>query len=113
MIFLGISKSRRKHKFVDDKEYLVVGFSYNHTSYCIPLQRFLYAWFIGDVPDGMVVDHIDNNPFNNSLDNLQLLTQGENLKKRFRDNPDNCRNQFDVIKKRELNSKIGDAYKEA
>ena len=77
------------------------------------LSRFLYAWFLGDIPEGMVVDHIDNDPFNNKLENLQLLTPEENLKKRFEDNPDNCRNQFDVIKKRELNSKIGNAYKEA
>ncbi len=61
----------------------------------------------------MEVDHIDNDPFNNKLENLQLLTPEENLKKRFIDNPDACRNQFDVIKKRELNSKIGNAYKEA
>ena len=34
-----------------------------------------------EIPAGYVVDHIDNNPFNNSPDNLQLLTTRENLLK--------------------------------
>lgn len=34
-----------------------------------------------EIPAGYVVDHIDNNPFNNDPDNLQLLTTRENLLK--------------------------------
>ena len=34
-----------------------------------------------DIPDGYVVDHIDNDSFNNDISNLQLLTIGENAKK--------------------------------
>jgi len=30
---------------------------------------------------GLIVDHIDNNPFNNYVDNLQLITQRENVSK--------------------------------
>jgi len=39
--------------------------------------------FLGHVPCGMkvVVDHIDNNPTNNRLDNLQLLSNRENCSK--------------------------------
>ena len=43
---------------------------------------FVYAWYKGEVPAGYAVDHIDNDPLNNSLDNLQLLTPEENIKKR-------------------------------
>jgi len=46
--------------------------------------------FLGHVPNGtqdIVVDHIDNNPFNNHLSNLQLITQRENSSKdKFRHN---------------------------
>ena len=39
--------------------------------------------FLNHVCNGnkMVVDHIDNNPRNNRLDNLQIITQRENLSK--------------------------------
>ena len=39
--------------------------------------------FLGHEPNGYktVVDHINNNPLNNTLDNLQLITHRENLSK--------------------------------
>lgn len=33
--------------------------------------------------DKLVVDHIDNNPFNNKLENLQWLTQKQNIKRSY------------------------------
>lgn len=45
----------------------------------------------------MVIDHIDNNPFNNRVKNLQKLTPEENLRKRFEDNPDGGRNQWSFM----------------
>ena len=43
---------------------------------------FIYAWYKGEVPAGYDVDHIDNDTLNNDIDNLQLLTHEENIKKR-------------------------------
>lgn len=40
-----------------------------------------YAWNVADKPQGLVVDHIDNNPLNNHINNLQLLTPRENVNK--------------------------------
>lgn len=40
-----------------------------------------YVWNRADKPQGMVVDHIDNNPRNNDISNLQCITPGENLAK--------------------------------
>jgi hypothetical protein len=37
--------------------------------------------FIGNRPDGMVIDHIDNDKKNNRLDNLQYITIRENCSK--------------------------------
>lgn len=48
----------------------------------IPVQRIVYAWFYGEVPENYDVDHINNDSLDNRLENLQLLTRKENLKKR-------------------------------
>ena len=48
------------------------------------LHRLVYCTFTGDYDlDGYVIDHIDNNPDNNCLTNLQKLTVSENNYKRF------------------------------
>lgn len=44
-----------------------------------------YIWetyYDSAVPQGLVVDHIDNNPLNDVITNLQLLTNAENTQKR-------------------------------
>lgn len=66
--------------------------------YTIPLSRVLYAWFVEDIPDGYVIDHLDNDPFNNNLDNLKLTTIADNLHKRFVDNPGCYINQWAAMK---------------
>ena len=40
-----------------------------------------YVWNVADKPLGMVIDHKDNDPTNNDISNLQMLTQRENLAK--------------------------------
>lgn len=42
------------------------------------VSRLVYAAFNGPIPDGMQVNHIDENPLNNRLDNLNLMTPKEN-----------------------------------
>lgn len=42
------------------------------------VHRLIYETFVGEVPKGMEVDHIDSNTLNNRLDNLQLLTSSKN-----------------------------------
>ena len=83
-----------KHKYRPDKYYPKVSFSVKKKIYNIPLSRLVYVWFIGDIPNGYQVDHIDNNSFNNMPDNLQILTIEENLAKRFEDNPNAWTNQW-------------------
>lgn len=40
-----------------------------------------YVWNVTDKPQGIVIDHIDNNPLNNHINNLQPLTPRENINK--------------------------------
>lgn len=73
-----------KHKYGKDVEYpvIILRVPERYRSEVFMLSRVVYAWFNEDCPADMDVDHIDNNPFNNNIDNLQLLTHEENIKKR-------------------------------
>ena len=80
---ISVTLARGKHKYRPDKYYHKITYSFNRKVINIPLSRLIYVWFIGDIPDGYVVDHINNDSFDNRPENLQLLTVGDNLKKRF------------------------------
>lgn len=43
--------------------------------------RLIYILHNGDIPDGLVIDHIDRNPANNKIENLQAITQRNNSRK--------------------------------
>lgn len=45
-------------------------------------QRLVWETYIGKVPNGYDIDHIDNNKLNNKLDNLRCITHKENCYKR-------------------------------
>ena len=87
-----------KHKYRPDKYYHKITYSFNRKVINIPLSRLIYVWFIGDIPDGYVVDHINNDSFDNRPENLQLLTVSDNLKKRFEDNEEAWVNQWGLGK---------------
>lgn len=45
----------------------------------IPVHRLVYAWFKDTVEAGYVVDHINDIKDDNRIENLQLLTPGDNI----------------------------------
>lgn len=57
-----------------------------------PKKRFIsyakYLWISAnerEVPNGLEVDHINNNPKDDRIENLQLLSKSDNIKKEFED----------------------------
>ena len=44
----------------------------------VSLARLVYVAFIGDIPEGYVIHHLDENPLNNTLSNLRLLSRSDN-----------------------------------
>lgn len=45
------------------------------------IHRLVYEAFVGPIPEGMTIDHIDGNKVNNHLSNLQLMGRGKNSQK--------------------------------
>lgn len=69
----------RKRQLNKDSGYLHVGLR-NSNGWKIFKVHFLVAQaFIGDRPQGMVIDHIDGNKLNNHYTNLHYCTQKENM----------------------------------
>ena len=47
------------------------------------VHRIIWAWFYGETPEhGYDVCHKDDDPTNNSIDNLQVLSHGDNIRNR-------------------------------
>lgn len=42
------------------------------------VHRVMYELFIGEIPDGYCINHIDGNKINNAIDNLECITIREN-----------------------------------
>ena len=47
------------------------------------MHRLLVEHFINEIPEGMVVNHLDGNKLNNQLSNLEITTHSENVKHAF------------------------------
>ena len=45
------------------------------------VHQLVWKAFNGEIPDGLIVCHVDTNPQNNNLENLCLMTHKENLNK--------------------------------
>ena len=63
--------------------YLYIGLCKGSVKKSIKVHQLVAIAFLNHTPNGckIVVDHIDNDPLNNRLDNLQIITQRENLSK--------------------------------
>jgi hypothetical protein len=61
-------------KFGDNISYWRIGL--HRTTYFN--HRIIWHMFNGAIPNGLVINHIDNNPLNNKIHNLELVTQKGN-----------------------------------
>lgn len=78
------NRTNRLLKIDEHQKYSRVAFSNKRYHY---LHRLVYCVFKNDYDlEGFVIDHIDANPRNNCLNNLQKITQSENCLKQERFN---------------------------
>jgi len=62
------------------------------------IHRLVYKSFVGEINENMIIDHINQNKHDNRLDNLRMITQGDNVK--------NCVKIFSNIVLNETNDKF-------
>lgn len=67
--------------------YVRVGLRKNNIYKQYYLARLVYDSFLGIPNDSFEINHIDKNKFNNSLDNLELISKRENCCHRSKDKP--------------------------
>jgi hypothetical protein len=57
-------------------------FRFNFLGKSYKVHRIVWQLHFGDIPSGLLVDHIDGNPSNNNVKNLRLVTHVENATNR-------------------------------
>lgn len=65
-------------------------------NYTTTVHRITWVWHNGSIPDGMVIDHINQNRSDNSIENLRLVTRQENHRntKLYTNNTTGCHGIF-------------------
>lgn len=57
------------------------------------MHRYVYAYYNGEIPEGYHVHHIDGNPDNNDISNLELLSMHDHLSQHMTEKRKECARQ--------------------
>ena len=80
---LSTHKYRKPYK-TKTSDYLVIDLWKENKRYKKSIHRLVAKTFLPNLDNKPVVDHIDNNIYNNCLSNLQWVTQRENIYKSYK-----------------------------
>lgn len=63
-----------------NSKYMRVGVidSHDNKMHSVKVHRLVYMTFVGEIPEGMQIDHIDGDASNNNLENLRCVSPKEN-----------------------------------
>lgn len=59
------------------------GYFMIHLHKCMTIHRIVAETFLGSIPEGYDVDHIDGDKSNNSVTNLEIITHQENMRRYY------------------------------
>lgn len=68
-----------KQEHSDARGYKRITLSKDGKTIRVLVHRLVWESFNGDIPEGYQINHLDENPCNNNLENLNLVTPQENL----------------------------------
>lgn len=72
-------KSVKLTQNIDNYGYKTVSLCKNGVQKTYRVHFLMWISFVGKINDGFVIDHIDDNPSNNNIENLQLLSHRNNI----------------------------------
>lgn len=74
-----ITKRKKKAGKVATNGYRTISLQRDGTIYTFCEHRCVWVWFNGEIPEGMNINHLDFDRSNNRIENLEVVTQQENL----------------------------------
>lgn len=77
----------KEHKIYFGKKFYknsAIGYWQSTKSAAIYAHRWVWMMYFGEIPKGMVIHHIDGNPSNNEITNLQMLKHSDHIKYHWR-----------------------------
>lgn len=72
------TEPRTHNEYLNKSGYPMARLSINSTTKRYLLHRIVASHFISEIPIGLVVNHIDGNPRNNKVSNLEIVSQFDN-----------------------------------
>lgn len=60
--------------------YRTISLQKDHVGRTFCEHRCVWVWFNGEIPDGMVINHLDFDRSNNRIENLEMVTPTENIR---------------------------------
>jgi len=91
-----ILKNARKAEHITKQGYLQLRITLNGKTYHCMAHRAIYDNFVKTIPSGCEINHKDGNKQNNRLNNLELVTSGENQKHAYKTGLRTCNNKRDI-----------------
>ncbi len=74
-------KPIRAIKKSNGREYRVASLTIHGHKHMVLVHRIVWNLHNGKIPKGMIIDHINNDSLDNRIENLQCITQSENIKR--------------------------------
>lgn len=76
-----VFKPIRAIKNSHGRKYRVASLTLYGHKYMVLVHRLVWNLHHGKIPDGMIIDHINSDSLDNRIENLQCITQSENIKR--------------------------------